>query len=79
MTQGDITFLMRELDSIKSTVEKTQEDVVDVRERVTRLEENDKARLKTLDRIQWAIGLTIPTLIAGVPFLFWIWDRLHGN
>jgi hypothetical protein len=76
MTTDETAFLMRELDSIKTTVEKTQEDVVDVRERVTRLEANDELRLKSLSRIQWAIGLSVTALLAGVPVLFLIVDRI---
>lgn len=76
MTNSETAFLMRELDSIKTTVEKTQEDVVDVRERVTRLEANDERRLRSLTRIQWAIGLSVTALLAGVPVLFLIVDRI---
>jgi ABC-type long-subunit fatty acid transport system fused permease/ATPase subunit len=57
--------LMKELDDIKGTTQKISEDVVDVRERVTRLETSSTT-------IKWLIG----TLIAGTPVLFLVFDRL---
>jgi len=69
---------MKEIESIKTTVEKTRDDVVDVRERVTRLEANDEVRLKSLNRIQWGIGIAVTCVIGGIPVLFLIWDRLSN-
>jgi len=57
--------LMKELDDIKGTTQKISEDVVDVRERITRLETSSTT-------IKWLIG----TLIAGTPVLFLVFDRL---
>jgi predicted nucleic acid-binding Zn-ribbon protein len=75
-TDDAASFLMKEIESIKTTVEKTRDDVVDVRERVTRLEANDEVRLKSLNRIQWGIGIAVTSVIGGIPVLFLIWDRL---
>lgn len=57
--------LMKELDDIKGATQKISEDVVDVRERITRLETSSTT-------IKWLIG----TLIAGTPVLFLVFDRL---
>jgi hypothetical protein len=65
MTTDEMAFFMRELDSIKTTVEKTQEDVVDVRERVTRLEQ-------TASNLKYLLAL----VIAGVPVAFVVIDRI---
>lgn len=71
MTNTQAEYLMQKLDKIG-------DDVADVRERVTRLEANDELRLKSLTRIQWAIGLSVTTLIGGVPVLFLIVDRISN-
>jgi hypothetical protein len=71
MTTTDVSYLMEKLDKIA-------DDVSDVRERVTRLEANDELRLKSLSRIQWGLGLAFTSVIAGVPVLFLIWDRLSN-
>lgn len=71
-------LIMAQIERLQNTTEKIADDVSDVRERVTRLESNDELRLRSLNRIQWAIGLSIPAVIAGVPVLFLVWDRLSN-
>ena len=83
-------FFTRELDGFKATaaaaraesrddhkivtesIAAVDEKVDDVRQRVTKLEANDELRLKKLTKIQYWIG----TLIAGVPVLFFLLDRI---
>ena len=65
MSNDTETWIMRELDKIGTTVEKTSKDVEDVKERVTRLEASSST-------IKYLIG----TLIAGTPVLFLIFDRI---
>lgn len=57
MTADTETWIMRELNKIHTTVEKTASDVVDVRERVTSIE----TKLKVIGAI---ITLIVPTLCA---------------
>ena len=65
MTTDQIGLIVRELDKINENVEKVDQKVDDVRERVTRLETASSTTMKLL-------GL----LIAGVPVLFFLLDRL---
>lgn len=65
MTADTETWIMRELDKIGKTVEKTSVDVEEVKDRVTRLE-------VTASNIKYLIGV----LIAGTPVLFLIFDRI---
>lgn len=67
-----------QVDRLAEKIDKIADDVSDIRERVTRLETNDEARLRTLNRIQWGIGLAIMGAIGGVPVLFLVWDRLSN-
>ena len=68
MTTDQIGLIVRELDKINANVEKIDEKVDDVRERVTRLEATSSTTMKL-------IGL----LIAGTPVLFLIFDRLTNG
>lgn len=65
MTTDEIGFIVRELDKLNENVEKVDSKVDDVRERVTRLETASSTTMKLL-------GL----LIAGVPVLFFLLDRI---
>lgn len=66
MSDPDVeTWIMRELNQISRTVEKTSVDVEEVKDRVTRLE-------VTAANIKYLIGV----LIAGTPVLFLIFDRI---
>ena len=68
MTTDQIGLIVRELDKINENVEKVDQKVDDVRERVTRLETTSSTTMKL-------IGL----LIAGTPVLFLIFDRLTNG
>jgi peptidoglycan hydrolase CwlO-like protein len=68
MTTDQIGMIIRELDKINENVEKVDAKVEDVRERVTRLETSSNTTMKM-------IGL----LIAGVPVIFLIMDRLTSS
>ena len=68
MTTDQIGMIVRELDKLNENVEKVDEKVDEVRERVTRLETSSSTTMKM-------IGL----LIAGVPVIFLIMDRLTSS
>lgn len=68
MTGDQIGMIVRELDKLTSTVEGVDEKVDDVRDRVTVLEAQTRL-----------IGRLIGLLIAGVPVLFLIMDRLSSG
>lgn len=68
MTSDQIGMIVRELDKLTSTVEGVDEKVDDVRDRVTVLEAQTRL-----------IGRLIGLLIAGVPVLFLIMDRLSSG
>jgi hypothetical protein len=68
MTTDQIGLIVRELDKINENVEKVDQKVDDVRERVTRLEATSSTTMKL-------VGL----LIAGTPVLFLIFDRLTNG
>lgn len=78
MTDEPHPLIVSQINRLQDTTEKIATDVSDVRERVTRLEANDELRLKSLTRIQWAIGLSVTGFLGGVPVLFLIWDRLSN-
>lgn len=65
MTTDQIGLIVRELDKLNDGIEAVDSKVEDVRERVTRLEASSAT-------IKFLIG----TLIAGVPVLFLIADRI---
>ena len=68
MTTDQIGLIVRELDKINENVEKVDQKVDDVRERVTRLEASSATTMKL-------IGL----LVAVVPVVFIIMDRITSG
>lgn len=55
-------------DEVKASIQRVDEKLDDVRERVVTLEANDQLRLRSLNWIKWGVGILIAVVGILVPF-----------